>query len=154
MRLSLIIFFTFFSLTISSQKIDNNSDLVVFDLEKVFSEEQKKTLGVKIKKLKEDKSKKIVFVSTPSIGNFKSLKEYSIYLMELFEEKSKQNMVIILMSKKMGEIRITTSEIAKLELSDKSCDEIIQNIIIPKFKEDKIFYGIISGVDEIIKKWN
>jgi uncharacterized protein len=74
--------------------------------------------------------------------------------MELFEEKSKQNMVIILMSKKMGEIRITTSEIAKLELSDKSCDEIIQNIIIPKFKEDKIFYGIISGVDEIIKKWN
>ncbi|MBT0606687.1 TPM domain-containing protein [Aequorivita echinoideorum] len=39
-------------------------------------------------------------------------------------------------------------------LTDSICNYIIDNVMIPLFKEDKYYKGIDRGVDAVIEKWS
>ncbi|MDP2060027.1 MAG: TPM domain-containing protein, partial [Flavobacteriaceae bacterium] len=38
-------------------------------------------------------------------------------------------------------------------LTDEICKEVIDNTIIPEFKNGEFYSGIKKGVNELIKKW-
>ena len=51
------------------------------------------------------------------------------------------------------QIGIATGTGTELILTDKICKEVIENTIIPEFKNGEFYKGIKNGVTELIEKW-
>jgi len=57
------------------------------------------------------------------------------------------------MCKPCRQIGIATGTGTELILTDKICKEVIDKIIIPKFKNGEFYGGIKKGIAELIAKW-
>lgn len=55
------------------------------------------------------------------------------------------------MIKKNG---IATGKSTEKTITDSMCENIINNTIIPKFKDKTYYEGIENAIDSIIKKWH
>lgn len=65
----------------------------------------------------------------------------------------KDNGLIILLCKSCGQIQIATGDGTKLILTDEICKKVIEEKIIPEFKNLRFYSGIKKGVLELIEKW-
>ncbi len=65
----------------------------------------------------------------------------------------KNNGLVVVLSKQDREIGISTGLGTAQVLSDKFLKKTNDNLMIPKFKEEKFYEGVKSGLDEIIKNW-
>ena len=61
----------------------------------------------------------------------------------------KKSGVIIVFSKKLRLLRISTTEISKKYLTDENCEKIVSEIMIPNFKKDNYYDGIYKSLIEI-----
>ncbi len=60
---------------------------------------------------------------------------------------------MILFSKNLREIRISTGSGTEQKLTDEICKNVIDKTIIPEFKNGEYYSGIESGLNELIKLW-
>ena len=131
---------------------EKSTDIYIYDYEKIFTNEEKETLSEIIAKYKEHTKKEILVATTHSIGDFYDIQEYAANLGSIYSNEVKnENVVTIVISKKLKEIAIATSPIARETLTDKINTDIINNVIIPKIKEGYFFDGIKQGICDIIK---
>ncbi|SDX59040.1 uncharacterized protein SAMN05216556_1592 [Aequorivita viscosa] len=65
----------------------------------------------------------------------------------------KDNGLIILLCKPCQKIGIATGFGTELILTDQICKNVIDQTIIPEFKNGKFYDGIKNGVAELIEKW-
>ncbi len=132
----------------------NLTDIYVYDYEKIFTNEEKNILSEIIIKYKEQTKKEILVVTTHSIGDFYDIQEYATNLGSIYSNEIKnENVVTIVISKKLKAIAIATSPKARKNLTDKINTDIINMVIIPKVKEGYFFDGIKQGICDVIKKW-
>ncbi len=60
---------------------------------------------------------------------------------------------MIVISNQLGRIRICTGTGTEKILTDEICNTILEENIIPNFKNGEIYKGIESGINALIEKW-
>ena len=127
----------------------------VNDYEFIFSLEQLEKLTLLIREFKKETTNQIAVVSIDSIGKYTDFDQFAIYLSNYngIGLKEKDNGLTIVFSKNLRKIRISTGYGTEKILTDEICKKVIDQTIIPKFKNGEYYNGIEKGITELIAKW-
>lgn len=134
----------------------SNSNLIfplttLVDVESIYSTEQRKTIEVIAKEIRNKNRMQVLVLSIDEIDPNQDIVKFSFdKIMDwkiggAFEKGG----AIIVFSKKLKLIRISTTEKAMKYLTDKNCDEIVSQTVIPNFKKDDYFTGIYNSLVRI-----
>ncbi len=126
----------------------------VNDFEKIFSGEQILELNKIIEKQEKETTNQIVIVTIDSFAPFETLFDYSLKLANDWGvgRKDKNNGIVIVFGKQIRQIRIQVGYGLEKKLKDEEAKKIIDNVMIPNFKNGDYFMGIKNGLNEIIKE--
>lgn len=127
----------------------------VSDFENIFTSDQKENLTKIIKDFEAKTTNQIAFVSVKSIGEYENFDKFALDLSNFngVGQKDLDNGLIIVFSKKMREIRISTGTGTEKILTNEICQKILNELILPEFREGKYYHGIESGLNALIKNW-
>ena len=130
----------------------------VSDFEKLFTDEQIRTLDSIIGKFAAGSSNEIAIVTLAldSVA-IKTVKDFEQFSLALFNQwgigkKEKNNGVVILISQKLKRIRIEVGYGLEAKLTNAKAKIVIDTIVIPAFKRLQYFEGTLKGLLEIIKE--
>jgi len=158
--------FNIFSLKLQKEIIKNCSNKLPYldsyllmplsniaDVEKIFNYEQTKKLEKYLKEIQYKNRLQILVVSTDDYFPNQNIDNYSFSILNanystLFENGG----IIFILNPKDRNIRISTNQIAKQSLSDEFCQNLIDEILVPNFKNEKYFEGIEQAVLKIQSK--
>lgn len=127
----------------------------VNDFENLFTEEQKTQLTKLLTYYYENSSREITVVTLDAIPNNIEFGKYAIALSDHWNKSknNNENALTIVISKSLKEIRISTTDKTRLSLTDDFCNKVISDYMIPEFKKDNYFDGLLFGYNELIVKW-
>lgn len=127
----------------------------VNDFDHIFTVEQLEKLTLMIREFEKKTTNKIVIVSISSIGKYTDFDKFSVDLSNYnaIGLKEKNNGLSIVFSKNLRKIRISTGIGTEKILTDEICKNIIDQIIIPEFKNGDYYIGIEKGITELMAKW-
>lgn len=127
----------------------------VSDYENVFNESQVQTLTTKILAYEQKTTREIAIVTVPSIEPYEDITDYTTDLANQWGigNPETDNGLLIVFSKNLHEIRISTGLGTQKKLTDKMCKTVIDQTIIPEFKNGDFYMGIEKGMNELIKLW-
>ncbi|AXT59246.1 TPM domain-containing protein [Aquimarina sp. AD10] len=127
----------------------------VNDYEFVFTPEQLKKLTLIIREFEKETTNQIAVVSIDSIGKHTDFDQFAIDLSNYngVGQKEKDNGLTIVFSKNLRKIRISTGYGTEKILTDEICKKVIDQTIIPEFKNSEYYNGIEKGITELIAKW-
>ena len=127
----------------------------VSDYEKIFSENQIAELTKIIADYEQKTTREIAIVSINSIEPYENINDYSTDLANEWGigKPETDNGLLILFSKNLREIRISTGFGTEQKLTDEICKNVIDKTIIPEFKNGEYYSGMESGLNELIKLW-
>jgi uncharacterized protein len=127
----------------------------VSDYEKVFNESQISNLTEKISEYEQKTTREIAIVTVSSIEPYENIADYSTDLANEWGigNPDSDNGLLILFSKNLREIRISTGLGTEKKLTDEICKNVIDKTIIPEFKNGDYYNGIEKGLSELIKIW-
>ena len=128
----------------------------VNDFENIFTEEQKIQLTKFLKYYKETSFREIAVITIDSIPKNTEFDQYAIEISDNWNvgKDYNGNGLTVVLSKKLRKVRIsTTDKTRNLYLSDEICQKVIDENMIPEFKKDNYYDGILLGLNELIIKW-
>ena len=127
----------------------------VSDYEKVFNDNQILNLTKIISEYEEKTTREIAIVTINSIEPYNNINDYSTDLANEWGigKSETDNGLLILFSKNLRKIRISTGYGTEKILTDELCKKVIDEIIIPEFKKRNYYNGIEMGMTELIKNW-
>ncbi|WP_248723307.1 YgcG family protein [Seonamhaeicola sp. ML3] len=127
----------------------------VNDYELIFTPEQLEKLTSIIREFQKETTNQIALVSIDSIGKYTDFDQFAIDLSNYNEVgiKGKDNGLTIVFSKKLRKLRISTGYGIEKILTDEICKKVIDETIIPEFKNGEYYNGIEKGITELIAKW-
>lgn len=126
----------------------------VSDFEGDFTLSEIQSLEGIIKDFEKRTSIEIAVITIPkgavSKGDFEKL---SLKIARAWKvgKKKKNNGILIAVSKGHRMIRIQNGSGVQDELSDSETKRIIDDVIIPRFKQDQYYLGVFEGILEIVK---
>ncbi len=151
-------------LTIGCTQNNKNSDNLKFpkpigfvnDFEKILSTDQLNNLNELVSDYEKKTSNQITIVT---IDSFSPYEEIGTYAKELGNEwgvgqKDKNNGLIILLSSKLHSSFISTGLSTQKIITDSICKSIVENSMVPEFKNAAFYEGLKKGTEEIIKIWD
>lgn len=121
------------------------------EIDSVFSIEQSESIKNIAQKIRNKNRMEIVILSIDELYPDENIEEFSINKLidwkigGVFEKSG----VIIVFSRNLKMLRISTTEIAKKYLTDQNCEKIIAEIMIPNFKNNNYYDGIYKSLIEI-----
>lgn len=132
--------------------IPNLSSPVVDTAEMMSAETREVLIGV-LKKLHDQGGSQIVALTLSDLGGL-SIEDASIKIAEQWKlgDKSKDNGIILLVAKEERKVRIEVGYGLEGNLPDAYCKRIIDQAILPLFKEGRIDDGFLVGVYKIIQR--
>ncbi len=124
----------------------------VTDMSGTLSAAQVQALENQLAAFERQTSNQIVVLIIPSL-NGESLEDYSMSVAEKNKlgKKGRDNGVFLLIAKEDKRIRIETGYGLEGALPDATCDDIIRNVIAPKFRAADFYGGISDGVGAIMQ---
>jgi uncharacterized protein len=124
------------------------------DFENILSEDEEKELTAIIKEHESKTTDQIAIVTLTSIGPYENIDDYSFDLANYWGvgQKDKNNGVLIALGKNLRAIRIQNGFGIEKRLTDTETKRIIDEWMIPKFKENSYFLGLKKGVEAIINE--
>lgn len=128
---------------------------IINDYGKVFSELQRTELSKVIYDYNIETTRQIVVVTIDSIKPYQNIQKYAVDLGNEWGigNAEKNNGLTIVVCNPCRQIGIATGTGTELILTDEICKNVIDQTIIPEFKNGKFYGGIKNGVAELIKKW-
>lgn len=153
MKKLVLLFFLLGSQTLFAQKIENRPQvpLAVNDYANLLAPFQKQALEQKIRNYNDSTSSAIVIITIPDLQGYdiaevalKYLRDWGIGM------KGKNNGVLILVSKAEHKARIETGYGMEGVLPDIIAKQIIDERMIPYFKQEDYYRGFDNAVDAII----
>ena len=128
---------------------------IINDYDSIFSPSQIKELSDIIYDYNIETTRQIVVVTIDSIDPYSDIQKMATDLGKYwgFGTAEKDNGLIILLCKPCRKIGIATGTGTELILTDEICKNVIDQTIIPEFKNGDFYGGIKKGVTELIKKW-
>ena len=145
------------SFTVKNKGIPQNpSGKVVVDLSEVLSPEQRDILTNRIIDFEQQTTNEIAILTTDSIAPFKDISSYSSAVGNLWGvgKKDKNNGLVIVLRKHQREIQLTTGYSTEKILTDSICQDIIDNTMVPQFKEGQYYQGFSNALDSIMRIWH
>ncbi|MEL4456546.1 TPM domain-containing protein [Lutimonas vermicola] len=128
----------------------------VNDFENIFTEEQKDQLTKFLTYYKETSFREIAVITIDSIPENTDFDKYAMGMSDNWNvgKNSDGNGLTIVLSKSLRKVRISTTGITKnLYLSDEFCQKVIDENMIPEFKNENFYDGVLLGLNELIRKW-
>ena len=118
------------------------------DYEDIFTLPQEMILNESVKSFYEENGIGITIVTVESINPYDNIFKYSIDL----AIASNTGKILIVISKKLRQIRIQNSDSIKDKLTDAETTNILDNIVLPKIKQNEYFKALLDGIMEIKKE--
>lgn len=128
---------------------------IINDYGKVFTELQRTELSKVLYDYDIETTRQIVVVTIDSIKPYQNIQKYAVDLGNDWGigNAEKNNGLTIVVCNPCRQIGIATGIETELILTDEICKNVIDQTIIPEFKDGKFYDGIKKGVAELIKKW-
>lgn len=128
---------------------------IINDYGKVFLELQRTELSKVLYDYNIETTRQIVVVTIDSIKPYQNIQKYAVDLGNEWGigNAEKNNGLTIVVCNPCRQIGIATGTGTELILTDEICKNVIDQTIIPEFKNGKFYGGIKNGVAELIKKW-
>lgn len=123
----------------------------VTDLAGILTPQQINILENKLAKFEEETSNQIAVLIIPSLEG-EDLEDFSIRVVEKNKlgQAGKNNGVLFLIAVQDRKMRLEVGYGLEGALPDALCDQILRNIVRPKFRQGDYFGGINDGIDAII----
>ena len=127
----------------------------VNDFENLLADEEVKFLENLLDYYKKTSNREIVVITIDSIPSNSDFKQYALLTSNNWKvgESTDGNGLTVLMSKKLRKIRISTTDKTQDYLPDEFVKKVIDEIMIPEFKNDHYNDGILLGLNELIRNW-
>lgn len=128
---------------------------IINDYDSIFSPLQRKELSDILYDYNIKTTRQIVVVTIDSILPYSNIQKYATDLSNYWGvgDAERNNGLTIVMCNPCRQIGIVTGYGTELVLTDEICKSVIDNVIIPEFKNGKYYDGIKKGVTELIEKW-
>ena len=124
----------------------------VNDYEHLLSNDEILDLEVIINDFRIATKNEILVVTIDNIAPYTNISNYTLDLSNyLHVGQGNGNGLTIVVSKKLRKVQICTSDKTEKNISDDKCSKVINEFMIPNFKNDKYFYGLKSGLLELIE---
>lgn len=126
----------------------------VVDLDNVFSDEQFQVLRDKILEIRENKNIDILVMEVDDWFPMTNVSDYSFKILYHWntEYNLEKGKMILVFSKNLREIRISTDETSSQILSDDFLTNTVGNQIIPQFRNGNYYQGIFDALTAINDK--
>ncbi len=123
----------------------------VTDLVGILTNEQIASLEYKLKKFEDETSNQIAVLIIPSLEG-EDLEDFSIRVAEKNKlgQKGGNNGVLFLIVVQDRKMRLEVGYGLEGALPDALCDQILRNVVRPKFRQGDYYGGINAGIDAII----
>lgn len=128
----------------------------VNDFENIFTEEQETQLTRFLTYYQNTSYREIAVITLDSVTKSMAFDQYAVKLSDHWKvgKQNDGNGLTIVLSKSLRKIRIcTTDKTRDLYLSDEFCGKVLNEIMIPEFKNEKYYDGVLLGLNELIRKW-
>ena len=128
---------------------------IINDYEKIFTESERTELSKILYDYDIETTRQIVVVTIDSIKPYQNIQEYATDLGNEWGigNAEKNNGLTIVVCNSCRQIGIATGYGTELILTDEICKKVIDETIIPEFKNGEFYNGIKKGVTELIAKW-
>ena len=129
--------------------------LIINDYDSIFNSGQRKELSDIIYDYNLETTRQIVVVTVDSISPYSEIQKFAGDLMNYLGVGTveKNNGLTIVVCNPCRQIGIATGTGTELILTDEICKKVIDEKIIPEFKNGEFYSGIKKGVIELIEKW-
>jgi uncharacterized protein len=145
--LTILTFFLFSFQLLIAQNFLPAKLALVNDYEEVFSAKEEKTLTKMIKKISKKSGDNLAMISINSFEPADNIQEFSYALIN--EWKMGPKGILIVFSKNNRSVRIETSAEIWGRLSDEEVLEIINQKMLPDFKNEAYYQGIVKALKAI-----
>jgi uncharacterized protein len=151
----LILFFGVISFSFGQETTFPKPIGFVNDFENILNKDEITKLETLLLNYEKQTSNEIVVVTINEIGNESDFETYALSLAQNWAvgKKEKNNGLVIVISNQLGRIRICTGTGTEKILTDDICETILQESILPNFKNGEMYNGIESGINALIEKW-
>jgi len=124
----------------------------VNDFANILSTDDINQIEDQLLRLSADTGDQLKLVTIPSLGD-ETIETYAVKLFEEWEmgDKELDNGVLFLIAPNERKVRIEVGYGLEDKLTDAESNNIIQNIVLPRFKEGYLPEGIIDGVNAIVE---
>ena len=128
---------------------------IINDYGKIFTESQRAELSKVLYDYDIETTRQIVVVTIDSIKPYQNIQKYATDLGNEWGvgDAEKNNGLTIVVCNPCRQIGIATGLGTELILTDEICKNVIDQTIIPEFKNGEFYNGIKKGVTELIEKW-
>ena len=128
---------------------------IINDYDSIFSPSERKELSDIIYDYNIETTRQIVVVTIDSISPYSDIQKFATDLGNYWGvgDAEKNNGLTIVMCNPCRKIGIATGTGTELILTNEICKKVIDQTIIPEFKEGNFYDGIKNGVVELIEKW-
>ena len=128
---------------------------IINDYDSIFSPSERKELSDIIYDYNVETTRQIVVVTIDNISPYSDIQKFATDLSNYWGvgDAEKNNGLTIVMCKPCRKIGIATGTGTELILTNEICKNVIDQTIIPKFKNGEFYGGIKKGVTEFIAKW-
>ena len=125
----------------------------VNDYAHLFSTEQKNQLETKLSQFEKETGNEIAVVSINSLLR-DTIENFAVKLFEDWQigKKGSDNGILILIAKEDREMRIEVGYGLEPYVTDLEASHLIQNVLVPAFRDGRYFDGVSEATDLIIKK--
>ena len=129
---------------------------VVSDYENIFDQGQLDELTRIILEYEKETTREFAVLTIDSISPYSNLNVYTTDLGNYWGigKEDSDNGVLVVLSKSLRQVRIGTGYGTEKILTDSICKNVIQNVMIPQFKEDNYFKGVKEGIITLIENWD
>jgi uncharacterized protein len=139
----------------NAEKILPKSVGFVNDFENILNEAEEKTLDSIIKEFKAQTTNEIAIVTIDNINPYTSIGDFTTDLGNYWGvgDVDKNNGLIIVVSKKSRIVWLGSGLGTEKVLTNTILGHIVDEAMIPRFKDGKYFGGILDGVLASIREW-
>ena len=151
----LILIFGFISFSFGQENNFPKPIGYVNDFENVLSLEEVTKLENLLINYEKQTYNELVIVTISKTENEIDFDTYALDLSKNWGvgKRGKDNGLVLVISNQLGRIRICTGTGTEKILTDEICNTILEEKIIPNFKNGEIYNGIESGINALIEKW-
>jgi len=132
-----------------------NSTGIVNDHSRILTANQRNELSKTLHHYDVKTTREIVIVTIDSIIPYTDIQEYTTDLGNEWGigKTEKDNGLIMVICKPCRKLAIATGHGTEKVLTDQICKSVIDNTMVPEFKNDKYYDGIKKGITELIEEW-
>ena len=156
-----IIFFFFFIASsalaqLSAQNEALRQESMVLDLEEVWSNKEEGALIQSLQEFERATKSKLLIISVGSMENFSDFDQYALYLLDKhnFHQKLDKNGLALVFSGGLRKIHLNTEMERRKIVEDSVYQRIVNDLLIPSFKEGDYQQGIERSVSELLRVYN